>query len=302
MISLTPVSVRGLAGLGASPPPRPDSRHAWYMYTWADGTPVTDCSVVPLTNSQWYCTMNDGVGWFLAGTELVVPRVIPGLSPTQRQALNDHCATQDWPAWLNAFPNYAKCLGDAGKTYFVNLCYAVATGQMSTQNQQMLWTKYVDQACAAKAPQPAASPSTTTAPAPSISCSDVYDKWLAHNPQYIACMHGDVGKHYFVTLCNKINNGRLTAAQAGQTWNNYVQHYCSAPAPASAPPGPNGGSVPSMPGLPATAPSDDTTTSSAAVLRHWGPIVGFGLIAALGLTYARNKMGGKKLTRRKNRR
>lgn len=159
-----------------------------------------------------------------------------------------------------------------------------------------------------QAPTPAPTPAPTGAPAPTIDCNQAIAMWRQYNPQKDACLT-DKNRRAMVRACTNMKAGLTTPQQAGAQINHIADVACAArntSPPALTPPTPPPTSTP-LPGgggsnsQPSSGGGGDTgmppVTQSKSALKTWGPIVGIGLLAAVGLTLARNT--GKKKSRSK---
>jgi hypothetical protein len=171
-------------------------------------------------------------------------------------------------------------------------------------------------------------PSTTVAPPPQSipqvptgtpeqTCRAMLADWKAQNPTLAACL-SSADDAQLLEICMWGFFDPAKQAQAGQQVQNYVAQACARnqppvvvvqpkappftppqatqPPPITPPPQQDfPGGPPS--GGPGDVPGDTSTPPAKSFLRQVGPIVGIGLLAAVGLTYARKRA----LTKRKRR-
>lgn len=146
------------------------------------------------------------------------------------------------------------------------------------------------------------------------SCANGFLQWLAQNPQVSSCMNTLVNAGAYTNLCCAAATGDIKPADVLSVWQKRVAQMCPPPAspptqqqipPAKPSPTPTSTpySTPTTPGPGGNGqPSGDTgkvpVTQSKSALKTWGPIVGIGLLAAVGLTLARQGKSKKKRARR----
>lgn len=150
--------------------------------------------------------------------------------------------------------------------------------------------------------------STQPVQTPGQKCMSLWTSWLRQAPaQQKNCVNNTAGATKFKDLCTRTIAGTLSSDDATDRWNAYVRKQCGTPPPATRPPvpppttssppwsgpaEPGSGSGPGAGGGPGGDSSDE---GLAAKLRQVGPVVGLGLLLAIGLTVARKR----KLTRRR---
>lgn len=166
-------------------------------------------------------------------------------------------------------------------------------------------------------------PPATSTPKVNYDCNKAFLSWLSANPQLATCGQTTQHKSTYNLLCTQIRNGNITAAQGEITWRQYIAKECPSsapppppkmtapppsnvkqppvPPPAAPPPGRVVNPPPEPPVLDEPGDQPPPVTQHASVLQQIGPIVGIGLLAAIGLTMAR-KMKKGRLTKRRHRR
>lgn len=188
--------------------------------------------------------------------------------------------------------------------------------------------------------QPPSAPTTGRSwpPDPSgdkyrAQCRPLWDQGLASDPALRACLTEN-DYPVFYQLCAGVSLGYWSFADGAAEWARYVERKCtgglpSDPQPTAYPPPPQPPGVPSPPpappppvvdepGQPTDVPPFDLPGGGSDLpvdggsgmptdsgqkkgfLRQVGPVVGIGLLAAIGLTLARGKT--LKLTRKRKRR
>lgn len=161
-------------------------------------------------------------------------------------------------------------------------------------------------------PPPTTPPSTTT---PTINCQNELSRWGYEHMQLARCVTEPEDFDYWDTLCSQVQRGRITLATARNRFTQYMQRRCAPPTPPppvqEEPPHPPPPTTPPEmpPGIPDPGetpggdepllepPPEDTndgaTPDGGPTQRDWrrrfGPIVGVGLLAAVGLTVYRVK-------------
>lgn len=129
---------------------------------------------------------------------------------------------------------------------------------------------------------------TTSAPTatPQVQCSALFDSWATANPSLAKCLTSADVKP-LMDICKAAIGDPVKQAAAAQTISNYVAAACArtAPPPPSIPPA----QPPPDIGTPAEPPSDTSAPPKKSALMQMGPIVGIGLLAAVGLTMARKR-------------
>ena len=164
---------------------------------------------------------------------------------------------------------------------------------------------------------------TLNVPRLKVNCDSVWISWLRAHPEQYSCASSQAAKTAFTSLCNDVNNGRKTQAQADAGWKTWLAFNCATshpppppaqtmpppsnvkqppvPPPASPPPGHMVNPPPVPPMLDNPSDQPPPVTQHRSPLQQIGPIVGIGLLAAIGLTMAR-KMKKGRLTKRRHRR
>lgn len=167
-------------------------------------------------------------------------------------------------------------------------------------------------------------PSVQQTPPPTTqqSCQFLLQSWKAGNPNFAACLT-QVDDAQLIEICEYgLANNQVPKATS--MIHDYVNAACAKrqpptvvappppPPPVTAPPPTQNPPITAPPpqnfpgGPPANQPADQTsapptrdtsTQPEKSLLRQVGPIVGIGLLAAVGLTYARKRS----LTKRKRR-
>jgi hypothetical protein len=157
----------------------------------------------------------------------------------------------------------------------------------------------------------------TPPPTPQQTCQFLLQSWKAANPNFAACLtQADAAQLIEICEYGLANN---QVPKATSMIHNYVNAACAkrqpptvTSPPATPPftvPGPTQNppiTAPPRQDFPGGPPADQTsapptrdtsTQPEKSLLRQVGPIVGIGLLAAVGLTYARKRS----LTKRKRR-
>lgn len=164
---------------------------------------------------------------------------------------------------------------------------------------------------------PAVSQAPVGTPTPQQGCQMLFTQWAGANPVLARCLNGDDAR-YLINLCAASIGDPVKQPKMFQDVQNYIGAACAR----TAPPPPIPPALPPPPPPPPTSnqpppitppprqdfpgdntptfppPSDTSAPPAKSLLRQVGPIVGIGLLAAVGLTYARKRALTKKRRRK----
>ena len=315
-----------LRGLGALPPYPPFSMlkpgHSWIRYYQKDqyGRDIATHQAFSCPDDAPFgCWLYGGYAWGQAitttGEFQNVPTSTSTGTPSTAQ-ISEACASA-YSKWLADNPGYASCLGPEDQYQFATLCGAAWTGKLDSKTAGEQWEAYALKRCKAR-------------------CAEDYNNWRAEHTRKAKCVPYDEGRSKYRYYCLKMVTGEWTKRQAKDAWNAYVDKLCAAaapeptptpaptpsptPSPAPSPTPPDGGGIPpeTTPNgtiLPPIADIDDggdhteiiapieppSSTEKKGFLRQVGPIVGIGLLIAVGVTAARYMKKGKKGQARRRR-
>lgn len=319
---LTSLGRRGglsaLRGLGALPVYPPSNLLGagknWLRYLVSPDMQWTSCP----PGAQYGCTLYGGYAWgqttslefnfvYITPTTQTSTGSAAVATETDEERYTRECSAA-LSDWYNTTPE-AKCLDQDRQLKLLEWCVAWKSGDMPTYGSEK--AALVEKACR------------------EAECTRLYDQWAAAFPAQAVCL-STADRRDLKDLCYKGLKGTLSGPEVDQQIKDIIETACAAynaPAPPSTvvpptiddeipgytptPPGTEPGYEPSdvipegdLYDLPGTqpgpyGPTEPTApTEEPSLLRQLGPIVGIGLIAAVGLTLFRKK---KKLTKHRKR-
>jgi hypothetical protein len=147
---------------------------------------------------------------------------------------------------------------------------------------------------------------------PDLQCQRLFGAWAQQNPALMKCLNTtDVAN--IMNICRAAVGDPAKQAQAALDVQNYIGLACATRTPpvVTAPPvlvpaqppqetqnppitPPPQQDFPGGPPSGGDPPGATSAPPEKSLLQQWGPIVGIGLIAAMGLTYARKRALTKK--------
>lgn len=199
--------------------------------------------------------------------------------PVDKEGDNRKLCIEAWQAILRNNPPGLECLTRTDETTYNDLCQRVRRGEMTPAQGAAAWGAHVQRRCGER------------------FCGDLYTNYLKQNPDQVACL-----TPYRGMLIRACEDGhvlrKVPIDQAARNLQQIIYKACPPPPPPEAPPPPPPGEgPPGLPEPPPPSPPGETPVRDDAppvaqddgTLRKWGPIVGFGLLVAVGVTAFRKR-------------
>ncbi len=268
-----------LRGLGATPPP------VILGYDWFSFNEPRCVDVEPALKQKYGCVVNDGVAW--------------GKMPKAQAELREGGPTPEefctamYDGWARDNPSKARCLSAHDRAAMIAGCMQVLAGEITQEYAVQQINAIVAQRCG---------------PVYERECRNDMGAWAQRNPEAAECL-GSAGGEQLLGWCMQTKHGILSVANMRDAIDQLVASSCAAEpevTPAPPPPepaAPPGDPVDTPPDIP-SSPSDwdtgteiapgDTTPTETTRLRQLGPIIGIGLLLAVGLTLATRKRKRKR--------
>lgn len=307
------LSLRG--GLGTLPDVPPSSMlqagKTWYRYLVSPGVQWTSCP----STARYGCTIYGGYAWGQwTGSEhgfeyIAAPATAPvsqTSTGTPTAATFEQQCDQELQTWYGQTAR-STCLNSEDRTKIRDLCVSLKAKKITVGDYADGRQDILDRACVR------------------VECERLYKQWAAAFPQEAKCLDYN-GREAVKRRCRKGMNGDMSATQAAAETRAIIDAACAAraapppvaPPPVAPPPSNGGGGAPSPTDTGTTPePGDVIPTSDAglvydagadaypsgegapSLLRQLGPVVGIGLLVAVGLTVATQQ---KRKKRRRARR
>jgi hypothetical protein len=268
-----------LRGLGATPPP------TILGYDWFSFNQPRCVDVEPALKQKYGCVVHDGVAW---GKMPKAQAELQEGGPTPQE----FCAAM-YDGWARDNPNKARCLSAHDKAALIAGCMQVVAGEITQEYAVQQINAIVAQRCG---------------PIYERECTNDMQAWAQINPEAAQCLGAD-GAEQVMGWCMQNKHGILSTANLRDALDRLVAARCAAePEITPAPPPPDAGTLPGdpvdmPPGMPAGGGDwengteigpGDTTPTETTRLRQLGPIIGIGLLLAVGLTLATRKRKRKR--------
>lgn len=274
-------SFNGLSALPSNPAPVVGK--TWVAYTNGPNTQWTSCPPKP----PFGCFIIGGYAWgqrsALPGDEFAFKYIAPvpiSSAPTGTAAnidqITQQCATM-WSDWAQKNPAEYKCLTARQSQKLVELCVAWKSGKLSFSDYSTRVKALREAACIRD------------------GCRRELAPWLAQLPGGGKCVTA-ADRNNIVDWCVAAKTGAITEKRYLRRTHDLIITHCK-PAPSG-----GGGSTPTPTDvLPSGGPvhdeGDGGLVEAPSLLRQWGPVVGIGLLIALGLTVASQSKGKKRHAR-----